>query len=93
MMAAPFLFALSALPAGCHPIQSDIILARDVAAVIPGFTQLAADLRLGYLPVSGVPRILLGADLSRANLAGAKLGNIAWFDTICPNGRKTKSGC
>jgi uncharacterized protein YjbI with pentapeptide repeats len=35
----------------------------------------------------------LGADLSRASLSGAKLRNIAWFDTICPDGKKTKRGC
>jgi uncharacterized protein YjbI with pentapeptide repeats len=35
----------------------------------------------------------MGADLSKANLAGAKLGNVAWFGTICPNGRKTKTHC
>jgi flagella basal body P-ring formation protein FlgA len=64
-MAFSFLFALSTLPAGCHTIQSGVILARDVAAVIPGFTRVAGDFRLGYLPGSGAPRILLGADLQR----------------------------
>ena len=37
--------------------------------------------------------ILLGADLTRATLAGTKLGNVAWFNTVCPNGRKTNRGC
>ncbi len=64
-MALPLLFALSTLPAGCRTIQSEMLLARDVAAVIPGFTQVPADFRLGYLPGTGAPRILHGADLQR----------------------------
>ena len=34
IMAFPFLLALSA-PPGCHAIQNEMILARDVAAVVP----------------------------------------------------------
>lgn len=64
-MAFPFLMALSALPAGCHTISSDVIFARDVAAVIPGFTRVAGDFRLGSVPDSGAPRILEGAVLQR----------------------------
>jgi flagella basal body P-ring formation protein FlgA len=65
MMTFPFLMALSALPAGCHTISSDVILARDVAAVIPGFARVAGDFRLGAVSDSGAPRILEGADLQR----------------------------
>jgi flagella basal body P-ring formation protein FlgA len=65
MMAFPFLMAFSALPAGCHAIPSDVIFARDVAAVIPGFARVAGDFRLGSVPDSGAPRILEGADLQR----------------------------
>jgi flagella basal body P-ring formation protein FlgA len=65
MMALPLLFALSTPPIGCRTIQSEMLLARDVAAVIPGFTQVPADFRLGYLPGTGAPRILHGADLQR----------------------------
>jgi flagella basal body P-ring formation protein FlgA len=65
MMAFPFLMALSALPAGCHTISSDVIFARDVANFIPGFTLVAGDFRLGAVSDSGAPRILEGAGLQR----------------------------
>jgi len=65
MMAFPFLMALSALPPGCHTISSDVIFARDVAAVIPGFMRVAGDFRLGSVSDAGAPRILTGADLQR----------------------------
>jgi flagella basal body P-ring formation protein FlgA len=57
--------ALSVLPAGCHTIPNDVIFARDVAAVIPGFGQIPGDFRLGAVPDSGAPRILEGAGLQR----------------------------
>jgi flagella basal body P-ring formation protein FlgA len=65
MMALAFLVALSTPPQGCQIIQSDVIFARDVAAVVPAFRQVAGDFRLGYVPESGAPRILQGADLQR----------------------------
>jgi flagella basal body P-ring formation protein FlgA len=64
-MFLPFLFALSVLPEGCHTIQSHTILARDVAAVIPAFSKVAADFSFGFVPGSGAPRIVAGADLKR----------------------------
>lgn len=64
-MALPLLFALSAPLQGCQILQSDVIFARDVTAVVPAFRQVAGDFRLGYVPLSGVPRLLLGADLQR----------------------------
>jgi flagella basal body P-ring formation protein FlgA len=64
-MVFPLLMALSALPAGCHTIPTDVVFARDVAAVIPGFTRVAADFRLGAVPDSGAPWILEGSDLQR----------------------------
>ena len=64
-MAFPFLMAFSALPAGCHTIPSDVIFARDVAVVIPGFTRVPGDFRLGAVPDSGAPRIFEGVDLQR----------------------------
>jgi flagella basal body P-ring formation protein FlgA len=77
MMALPLLFALSTLPPGCRTIQAEMILARDVAAAIPAFAQVPADLRLGYLPGSGAPRILLGGDLQRiAKNQGAELSGL-----------------
>jgi len=64
IMAFPFLLALSA-PPGCHAIQNEMILARDVAAVVPGFAQVAGDFHLGYVPSTGAPRIFRGVDLQR----------------------------
>ncbi len=64
-MALPFLFALSAPLDGCRILQTDLIFARDVTAVVPGFRQVAGDFRLGYVPDSGAPRILHRADLQR----------------------------
>jgi flagella basal body P-ring formation protein FlgA len=63
--AFPALLALAVTPGGCHIIQSDMIVARDVAAVVPAFAQVPADFPLGYLLTSGEPRILRGADLQR----------------------------
>ncbi len=65
MMAIPALLALAVIPEGCHLIQSDIVFARDVAAVVPAFAGVSGDFNLGYLPTSGEPRILRGADLQR----------------------------
>jgi len=65
MMAMHVLLALAVTPEGCHKIQSDMILARDVAAVVPAFAQVPGDFNLGYLLTSGEPRILHGADLQR----------------------------
>ena len=64
-MAIPALLALAAAPGGCQVIQSDMILARDVAAVVPAFATVPADFPLGYVLTSGEPRILRGADLER----------------------------
>lgn len=64
-MALPFLMALSALPPGCHTISSNVIFARDAAAVIPEFSRVAGDFRLGAVADSGAPRILSGIELQR----------------------------
>jgi flagella basal body P-ring formation protein FlgA len=64
-MAIPALLALALTPDGCYKIQSDIIFARDVAAVVPAFGQVPGNFNLGYLLASGEPRILRSADLQR----------------------------
>jgi flagella basal body P-ring formation protein FlgA len=64
IMALPFLLALPVQPP-CHAIQNEMILARDVAAVIPGFAPVAGDFHLGYISNTGAPRIFRGADLQR----------------------------
>src|SRR5580692_12323958 len=65
MIAIPILMALALTPESCHQIQSDMIVARDVAAVFPAFAPVPADYPLGYVLTSGEPRILRGADLQR----------------------------
>src|SRR5579863_10520004 len=65
MMAIPAFLALAIASDGCHKIQSDMILARDVAAVVPAFALVPENFNLGYLLTSGEPRILRGADLQR----------------------------
>src|ERR1700733_925039 len=64
MMAFPVLL-LAIASDGCNKIQSDMILARDVAAVVPAFAQIPGNFNLGYVLASGEPRILRGADLQR----------------------------
>ena len=64
-MGLPLLLAFSAPLSGCQTIEGDAILARDVAAVVPAFAEVSADLNLGYAPQSGAPRILRGIDLQR----------------------------
>ena len=65
MMMLPFLMAVSTTSPACQVLQTDAILARDVTVVIPGFTQVPGDFRLGYVASSGTPRIFRGADLER----------------------------
>jgi flagella basal body P-ring formation protein FlgA len=65
MAVIPALLALATSPGGCQIIRSDMILARDVAAVIPAFAQVPAAFPLGYVLTSGEPRILRGVDLQR----------------------------
>ena len=64
ILAIPILLAVAAgEPEQCHAIDREYILARDVAAMVPAFAQLSADFSLGYVPLSGEPRILKGIDL------------------------------
>jgi flagella basal body P-ring formation protein FlgA len=65
IMAFPFLLAVSASPQACQALQADTILARDVAAVVPDFGRVAADLHMGYVSATGAPRVFRGADLQR----------------------------
>jgi flagella basal body P-ring formation protein FlgA len=61
----PFLLAVSGIPDGCQSIDKDYLTISDVAVTVPAFTKLSGDINLGYLPSSGAPRILTGADLQR----------------------------
>jgi len=74
-MAIPFLLALPA--PHCHILQADSILARDVAAVIPDFSRVPNDFRIGYVSASGLPRILRGPDLEHlAKNQGVQLSDL-----------------
>jgi flagella basal body P-ring formation protein FlgA len=68
MMTIPFLLAVSSPPvasgaAGCLAIDSETVLARDVAAAVPAFAAVPGDFLLGF--ISGPPRVFKGADLER----------------------------
>ena len=72
IMAIPLLLAVvpSVPPAviqpdGCLPIQDDRIYARDIADVVPVFSNVAADFMLGYAPVPGIRRTFKGDALAR----------------------------
>jgi len=52
-------------PDGCWPIQEDRIYARDVAAAIPAFSNIAAEFALGYAPAPGIRRVFKGEALER----------------------------
>jgi len=52
-------------PDGCLPIQEERIYARDLAAAIPAFADVAADFSLGYAPVPGTRRVFKGDALEK----------------------------
>jgi len=60
----PILLAVAVSePGQCQIIDRENILVRDVAAIVPAFSQLPADFNLGFAPLSGEPRIFRGVDL------------------------------
>lgn len=61
----PFLLAVNSLPAACRAIDTETVVARDVAAVVPAFAQLPDDFLLGYVSATGAPHIFRGSDLER----------------------------
>ena len=69
IMALPFLVAVvpQVVPPldGCLPIQDERIYARDVAATVPAFANVAADFALGYTPAPGTHRVFKGEALAR----------------------------
>jgi len=69
IMALPFLLAVVPQvvpqPDGCLPIQDDRIYARDVAAAVPAFANVAADFVVGYAPAPGTRRVFKGDALER----------------------------
>jgi len=68
IMMLPFLLAMA--PASepndaCRVIETESVLARDLAAMVPAFGQFPPDFLLGYVASSGVPRVFHAADLER----------------------------
>ncbi len=57
----------SGLPANanCHAIETDVVQARDIAAIVPAFAQLPPEFLLGYVASNGTPRVFHSADLER----------------------------
>lgn len=49
----------------CLPVRDDRIYARDVAAAVPAFSNVAADFALGYAPAPGIRRVFKGDALQR----------------------------
>ena len=63
--------------AACHPINSDRIYARDLAAVLPLFASLPADLAVGYSPAPGWQRTFHAAELQRMAKANHVEGTVS----------------
>src|SRR3984957_2186943 len=51
--------------ANCRAIETDVVQAHDVAAIVPGFAQLPPDFLLGYVASNGTQRVFHSADLER----------------------------
>lgn len=66
----PLLVAAGIVPAipqtgDCHALDSEAVLARDVAPLVPGFARLPGDFLVGYVESTGAPKVFRGADLER----------------------------
>jgi len=55
--------ALAPPPGDCRQLDSDAVLARDLAPLVPGFAKLPEDFLVGYVESSGAPRIFHALDL------------------------------
>src|SRR5258708_18238637 len=76
-MALTLLLALAASPERCQMIESDSVVARDVALLVPRFAHLPGEFHIGFLPVSGAPRIFRSAELQRiAKNQGADVADL-----------------
>jgi flagella basal body P-ring formation protein FlgA len=76
------LFLAASLPAaGCQAIDTQTVVAGDVAALIPAFAQLPADFLLGYVPSSGARRIFRGDELER--IAKNRGLDLRGLDDVC----------
>ncbi len=77
----PFFLAASLPAAGCHATDSQTVVARDVATMIPAFSQLPPDFPLGYVPSSGAQRIFRGDELER--IAKNRGLDLHGLDDVC----------
>jgi flagella basal body P-ring formation protein FlgA len=68
-------------PPVCHPIDSDSVLARDVAPLVPGFAKLPGDFLIGYVGSSGAPKIFRAADLE--NIAKNRGIELPGLEDLC----------
>ncbi len=77
-----FLFLVPVLcRAGCLPVESDRVLARDIAAAVPEFANVAPDALVIYAPLPGVKRMLPSGELVRI---GHRLGiEVATATDLC----------
>jgi flagella basal body P-ring formation protein FlgA len=57
--------------AACLPVESDRVLARDIAAAVPEFAKISPDELITYAPLPGVKRLLTRGELVRI---GRRLG-------------------
>lgn len=88
IMALPLLLAVvpqvAPSPDGCLPIQDDRIYARDVAAAVPAFANVAADFALGYTPAPGTHRVFKGDALARvARSQGVSADALETLPDVC----------
>lgn len=68
-------------PADCHALDSDSVLARDLAPLVPGFDRLPPAFLAGYVESSGTPRIFRGADLE--NIAKNRGVELHGLEDVC----------
>jgi flagella basal body P-ring formation protein FlgA len=61
----PLFLAASLPPGECTAIDTDTVVARDVAKIIPAFAQIPEDFLFGYVPATGAQRVFRAEELER----------------------------
>jgi flagella basal body P-ring formation protein FlgA len=77
----PFFLAASLPAGGCQAIDSQAVVARDVAALMPAFAQLPEDFLLGYVQSTGAQRVFRGDELER--IAKNRGVDLHGLDDVC----------
>lgn len=77
----PFFLAASLPASGCQAIESETVLARDVAQMIPAFSQLPPDFLIGYVQSSGAQHLFHGEELER--IAKNRGLDLHGLDDVC----------